>query len=564
MRYTKVYIRIFRIIGLLIVLCMTLAVGACGAVPVSEQQDLNIAQYTLPPIVESPVPIQGGELRFPIPKKFEDLKPAQSLNPLKVKNIELYNLYSLIYEQPVRIDVNGTAIPELAETWNVDETGKKWTFRLRKGVKWQDGSGDFTSADVIYTIQQIKSYSESNSTYARYKDLLDDYTAVDENTVEITLTEPGNAAIYFMTFPVLCKAYCDGGNIDELTPMGTGPYAVENYQPEIEMSLKPNELWWRQSPYIGKLTAVCCDDHDSELEAFSEGNIDFLTTSIITVDTFKKFGVKESVDYMTHFYDCLIPNTKSGLFSDVNMRRALAYALDKRDIVSQALLGHAVAADYPVPPDSFLSGGSSNIYEYNTQKAAALFEQAGWKDRNGDGSLEKVDGTQITNLTIRLLVPLNKEDTYRRDVAENIEYQLKQCGITVEVDEQEYDAYKQSLESGNFELALCSFYLDQNPDISFMIGSSGSINYGGFSDPDMDTLLSNCSAALNEDDMKKAYLDMENKFTEAVPQISLYFRTNALLYDADINIKGSIRETSVYTTIPQWYLFVTGSEPSHG
>lgn len=554
MRYTKGYIKTFKITGIIIALCLVLCAGACGAVPVTEQGDLNIAQYTLPPVVQSPVPAAGGELKFPIPK-IESPNPPRSLNPLKVKNVELYNLFSLIYEQPVRIDVDGTAEPELAETWEVDSTGKIWTFHLRKGVNWQDGSGEFTAEDIIYTIDKIKTYAKKDSIYAQYKDILDDYTAIDNNTVEITLTEPGNAAVYFMTFPVLCKSYCTGKDLDTLTPMGTGPYTVESYETDVKMDLKPNELWWRQSPYIQKLVAVCYDGHDLELSAFDDDLVDFLTTSSISVNIHKKNGIKESVDYLTRYYDCLVPNTKSGFFSDVNMRRAIAYALEKRDIVSQALLGHAVAADYPVAPDSYLSGGSASIYEYNTQKAAALFEQAGWKDRNKDGTLEKVEGTQVIDLTIKLLVLQDKEDPYRRDVAENIAYQLKQIGINVEIQDQELQAYTQNLESGNFELALCSFYLHQNPDVSFMIGSDGSENYGGFSDAGMDSTLADCKAALSEDDIKIAYLAMEDKFMDMIPQISLYFRTNTLLYKASINIRGSMRETDVYTTIPQWYLY---------
>jgi ABC-type transport system substrate-binding protein len=288
--------------------------------------------------------------------------------------------------------------------------------------------------------------------------------------------------------------------------------------------------------------------------------IDFLTTSILTVDTYKKYGIKKSSDYMTQFYDCLVPNTASGFFSDINMRRALAYALEKREIVSKALLGHAVATDYPVAPDSYLSGGSSDIYEYNPQKAMTLLEQAGWKDRNKDGVLERVDGTQITDINIKLLIPLNKEDTYRRDVAENIRTQLMQCGIRIDVVEEPYDTYRQSLESGNFELALCSFYVDHNPDVSFMAATGGAANYGRYSDERIDAVLKKCKTAVTESDMKNAYYEMESLFMELLPQISLYFKTNALLYDASINISGSMRDMNIYTTIPKWYLYVKETE----
>lgn len=568
MKYTKACIRIFKSCVTAALCCMLVLLSACGEVPVTKQEDANIAQYTLPPVVESPVPAQGGELKFPMPDSTvssdstgtsgtgdtqDTTASAYTLNPLKVKNIELYNLFSLVYEQPVRIGADGIAQPELAETWEPDETGTKWTFHLRKGVSWQNGQGEFTSADVVYTIGLIKSYAETDSAYAKYNGIVSSCNAPDANTVEITLSQPGNAALYFMTFPVVCKAYCEANNIDEATPLGTGPYVVADYAKDQQMSLKANETWWKQAPYIPALTAVCYPDHTSELNAFSEGSIDFITTSTISADTYKKYGETKSVDYLTQYYDCLVPNTAGGFFSDINMRRMLAFALDKRAIVSQALLGHAVAADCPVAPDSYLLADAANSYEYNIQNAFSLLEQAGWEDRDNDGIREKVDGTQITDLKIRLLIPLNREDTYRRDVADNIASQLLQCGIDVEVVQ---DAnYTSSLESGSFELALCSFYIDQNPDVSFMLSSGGTYNYGRFADPELDALIQTCSTALTEDDMKSAYAAMENAFMDRLPQISLYFRTHALMYKATINITGSLRDMDVFNNIHQWYMY---------
>jgi peptide/nickel transport system substrate-binding protein len=553
MKYTKDCMRIFKKILLITLAALLPALCACGSVPVSEIQG-TIPEYTLPPVSEVPVPVQGGELTFPIPGN------PESVNPLKIKNVELYNLFSIIYEQPVRIGVNGMPEPELAETWEVDSTGKVWTFHLRKGVKWPDGKGDFTSDDIIYTLGLIKSYSSSDSVYAQKKDIISEYAADDDYTVKITLKNPGNAAVYYMTFPVLCKSYCEGKNLDNLSPMGTGPYKTESYDKDKQMVLSVNSLWWKKPPYIQKLTAICYPDHKTELIAFDSNLVNLLTTSILTVDTYEKYGVTKSIDYLTQHYDCLVPNAKSGLFSDPDIRRAISLALDKREIVSKALLGHAVATDYPVSPDSYLMGGAASNFEYNLSEAAALFEKAGWKDRDGDNMLERVEGAQVAELSVKLMILEDKDDTYRRDVASNIASQLAKSGVNIVVDEEPKDAYMQALEGGNFELALCSFYLDQNPDISFMTGTGEGFNYGGFSDEEFDALLEGCNSALNDDDMKTAYIKMENSFLELAPQVSLYFKTNTLLYYASLNIAGNMSEKNVFTTIPQWYLYLSNAE----
>jgi ABC-type transport system substrate-binding protein len=514
-----------------------------------------IPQYTLPPVVKSPEPATGGELTFAIPNK-----EGTSYNPLKVKNVELYNFFSLIYEKPIRIGSDGKAQPELVETWSVDETGTVWTFTLRKGAKWQQDKGEVTTADLLYTIGLLRTYSTADSSYAKYSSMIVDCTAADNYTLTLTMSEAGNAALYFMTFPVLCQAYCQSGNVDTDVPLGTGPYYVSADNMPDGMTLQPNTSWWKQQPYIQKLNVVGLPDHDSEMSSFEQNLLDVVTTSELTVDTYQKFEEVNYADYQTQYYDCLVPNTV-GLFGDVNLRQALAYALDKRAVIATALLGHAVAVDYPVPPDSYLSGGSSNIYEYNRQKALEALELSGWKDRDNNGIVEQVNGNVITELKFEIIIPNDADEPYRQDVADNIATQLKACGMDVTVNLLEPAVYKQSLDTGAFQLALCTFYLDVNPDITQLVGTSGSLNYGKFSDTDLDAKLAACKAATDNDPMKAAYLALEERFLATMPQIGLYFRTNALLYKADINIADGLRDRNLFWTIPSWYMYTTADAP---
>lgn len=554
MRFTKAYMMILKRIAITSIALVMLCLSACSS-PSGEQLTLDeIPKYTLPPVEQKSVPIQGGELVFPIPLK------APTFNPLEIKNVELYNLFTLIYEKPIKMDVDGKPIPELVETWEHDSTGMIWTFNLRKGVQWQRGYGEFTSEDVVYTMNLIKNYKTSDSVYARYNNQIASYEPTDKYKVTVTLNEPGNAAIYYMMFPVLCKAYCESGNIDNLIPVGTGPYVAMDFDKDKQAILQASDVWWKEAPYIQKLTATCYPDHDAELASFDLNLLDFITTSILTVENYQKYGETVVVDYLTQYYDCLVPNASTGIFSDVNMRQAIAYALDKRDIISKALLGHAVAADYPIPLDSYLSGGSTNIYEYNLQKAVELLDESGWKDRDDDGIFENVIGTEIYDLEFELIIPENKEDTYQWDVAENIQTQLSKCGMDIKITEYPYDEYIRKLNSRNFELALCSFYLDINPDPSFMLKTGETANYGGFYDTKMDSLLDNCKTAFDEESMVDAYLALEDYFVQQAPQIGLYFKTNALVYDTKVTVSENLRDINIFTTIPQWYMFVKKPE----
>ncbi len=552
MKYTKPYTQIFKKILLISITVAVLVFSACSNNIADSQGAVidEIPVVTLPPVEKEPVPAVGGELVFAIPEN-----PA-TINPLLINNVELCNLMNLIYEQPVRIDTDGKAVSELAETWQADVTGTIWTFDLRKGVNWQNGYGSFTSADVKYTIDLIMSYTTEESRYAVYNSYIASYEATDTYKITITLNEPSNVAIYFMTMPIVCEAYLAEHDFDTDLPVGTGPYTADSYDKREGMELSASDVWWKQSPYIQKLSAVCYSDHEAELYALDSNLLDFVTTSIIAIEPYIKYGKTESIDYITQYYDCLIPNVAEGILSDVRTRQAIAFALDKRDIISEELLGHAVATDYPIPLSSFLSGGSTNIYEYNIQKAIDLLGEAGWKNRDEDPVFESVENSLLNDLEIDLLIYKNDEDTYRRDVADNIAEQLLSCGISVNVLEVSYDDYAQRLGNHDFDLALCSFYLDKNPDPTFLIGTGGSANYGKFSDSVMDQLLVACKTATNDEDMVTAYLAMEDYFIQQVPHIGLYFRTHSMIFDSAITTSSSLRDLNVYATIPKWYLYV--------
>ncbi len=544
----------FKKILIILPVIFMLVLGACGPDTQTDTAPETIPQLTLPPVIKEAVPTTGGEIVFPAPQQ----NPT-ALNPLKTKNVELYNMLSLIYEQPIRMGTDGKAQPELVETWEVDETGMTWTFHLRKGVQWQDGQGEMTSDDIQYTVEELIKLSNEESNYVYNKEAIASWNAPDEYTFQISQYSPGYDAVYFMTFPVLCKAYCESENIDTAKPVGTGPYQIAEFDMDEQVSFEVNPSWWKQAPYIQKLTAICIPNHDAEMYQFEQNLLDIVTTSSLTVDTYQKYQEIEYKDYLTQYYDCLVPNI-NGIFGDVNLRQAVAYGLDKREVVSKALLGHAVATDYPVSPDSYLSGGSSKIYEFNQQKAKELLELSGWKDLDSDGLAENVQGDNISEMTINLLIPANGEDTYRMDVAQNIDSQLLECGINVDIIEKEPAEYKTSLESGNYDLALCTFYMDINPDITNIVGTGGEHNYGNFSDPLLDGLLTNCVTAISEDTLKEAYSAMEDQFLAQMPHVGLYYRTNALLYNATLNIADNFRDRNLFLSIPQWYIYVEEPE----
>lgn len=130
------------------------------------------------------------------------------------------------------------------------------------------------------------------------------------------------------------------------------------------------------------------------------------------------------------------------------VRQAIAYALDRRDIISKAYYNHAFACDVPVPPDSWLYDSASKIYDTDVAKARDLLEDAGWADYDEDGVLDKREGDSISRMRLTLLVNDTPDNQVRKDVAALIKARLALVGIEVGDQRRLLDGAEQRLSKG--------------------------------------------------------------------------------------------------------------------
>jgi peptide/nickel transport system substrate-binding protein len=168
------------------------SLGGCG-----RPEPVNDLAIVMPTAEPSPQPAEGGELYLPMPEN------ASVYNPLSVNTEEMQLMFSLIFESLVRIDRNNLIVPALAENWSPDETGKVWTFNLRKNVLWHNASA-FTAEDVAYTFNKLVSMG-ADTHYSYVSKKIESIEAVDGNTLRVTMKEPGYSSLYALTLPVMCS-----------------------------------------------------------------------------------------------------------------------------------------------------------------------------------------------------------------------------------------------------------------------------------------------------------------------------------------------------------------------
>jgi peptide/nickel transport system substrate-binding protein len=509
---------------------------------------------------EKPVPVRGGELIIPIPV-------PDTLNPLLTRSRDMINFFGLIYEGLFEYDQNMKPRPCLVESWEVEEEGRLWRFHLRKGVKFHDGSL-LTGEDVVFSfivLQQgnLDSFFQkglaSNDNIQKIEvDLF------DVHTVNVYLETPINNMPDIMTFPILPKKIYQSDvymmeRKDDMNfiPIGTGPYRVsEMLLEDGQIKLERNNDWWGKRPYIYSILARVCQDEMQIKQAFRSGEVDLIDITSAVTDPYSLDDDTKNYRYLTRSYECLAFNLEHPILGDIAVRKAIAYALNRKDIIFKVYLNNAEATDVPIPSDSWLYDGASRIYDFEREKAIKLLDEAGWIDLNDDGIRDKIIDSDTVELKFTILT--NEDNSMRKDVAELIAQQLRQVGIAVQSMTVPWEEFETILLDGDFDAVLTGYYLDMFPDFQFMFHSkaigNGLNNFIRYRDEELDRLIDEAAVLYDHDRLAESYSRIQRRLVDQLPLISLYFQTASLLTNNRVHGVEAPRELNIFRNIEEWYL----------
>lgn len=478
---------------------------------------------------------------------------VNTTNPFFVTSRDLLSLYSLIFETLITTNETGEPVPNLAQTWTVDDTGTVWTFTLRSGVFWHHTGRELDAADVIFTLDLMDQIKE-DSIHCQGMGYLKRWKEIDSKTVQITTYEPFYGALFAMDFFILPRdvGYTADPAIGPNIPVGTGPYMVSVFNQTENITLDANQQWWQEKPKINNIIALPYDDNSSAVAALSLSQLDVVQTDDLTVSQLREQGNVNTYEYTTRYYEFLAPNLNSVYFQDKKIRQAIAYALNRDEIVSNVYVNHAIVVDTLIPPTSILYEGKLLTYDYDIEEAKRLLMLAGWQDTDGDGWLDlSPDGVNI-GFSIVLLTNNNSESPQRYEAALLIEDQLEKIGINVTVRAEEWETFNKMVDEKNFDILLAGWYMSDIPDLRFALRSDGKMNITGYISPDMDILLDNMMKQDTPEELKSASVSLQQLIIDDVPIISLYFRTHTLLTRSNITNVNFVKEESAYESIGDW------------
>lgn len=324
-----------------------------------------------------------------------------------------------VYEGLVQIDTEGHIQPLLAEDWQISEDRRVYTFTLRQGVTFSDGSS-FDAETAVFSIERVQ--NEWTNGLAAGMDVVESATAEGSHQLRVELAEPSNTWLWSMG--TLIGAMMSPTGVDDLasSPVGTGPYTVERWSPSQSLLLRVWEDYWGRPPETSSVTIQYFNDATASTNALQYGDVDAVydmqSPELIPVLDDDDDLVVESGDTTTQVL--LSMNHRTAPFDDIRVRQAVMYAIENQAVMDTAWGGYGLdTGGSPTPPtDPWYV--ESDQYPYDPQRARELLEEAGTPE-----------------LTVRFSVPTRP---YAQQMSEILVSQLRDVGITVEIESLEFPA----------------------------------------------------------------------------------------------------------------------------
>lgn len=437
-----------------------------------------------------------------------------------------------LFEMLVTTGFEAEIVPQLATSWEVSDDGLTWTFYLREGVKFHDGT-PFNAEAAAFALEM------QNKRRPGHLGPIASIEAAGEYSLQITHIEPFAPLLYQLRWPFFSMASPasfdqEGGIVD---PIGTGPFREKEWVPGEKLVLVRNEDYWGGVPKLEKITLKHIPDDTTRVMALEAGEIDMIIdVGGVPPEMVPALENNPEIEVLTKpivTVRYIILNNLKHPFDDVNVRRAIQYGIDRESIIRFALEGFGVPTGSLIAPSAADWHNPDIIVKYDFEIARQLLNEAGWADTDGDGVLDK-NGEKFKVLLI--ISPRWPEPT----MAELIQGQLHELGIIVEIQVLEPGARRDAARRGEHDMTLHALsFIGPHNALYRSFHSEGDLNLGRgtfYSNPRVDELAELGKRTMDVEERRQYYFEIQKIVADEVPVVPLFEEVmiNAVRY----NIEG--------------------------
>ena len=469
---------------------------------------------------------------------FVNYRDIRDLNPHLYAG-EMY-AQEMLYETLVNITADGYE-GCLAESWDISEDGKTYTFHIRDGVKFSDG--EVCDANAIKANFDAIIENKDRHTWLEMMNLLVGVSAPDNKTFVIELSEPyyplltelGVTRPFAMISP---KAMKDGSTKDGVNAyIGTGPYVLTDFVTDEYAVFEANENYWGEQPKIKKITVKVIPDNQTRILALEKGEIDMIFgKNMIDADAINqytgndKFTVSLSDPTSTRQ---IVLNTTRDVLADKEVRQALQHATNKQTISEGIFYGLEQPADTLFAKTVPYCDIDLEPYAYDVELAQSMLDEAGWVV--GSDKIREKDGQK---LNIDLLY--NSDSVTEKAIAEYLQSEYQKIGIALNIHGEEEQSYRDNMKAGNFDMVFNICWGTPYDPQSSLAAMRAPV-YGDYAaqlgledKADIDQAITDILVSTDETKRQELYTFVLTRLHEDAVYIPLTYECNKASYRSDL------------------------------
>lgn len=428
-------------------------------------------------------------------------------------------VFEVLLNGLVTKDTRGHLVPDLAESWEILEEGKRYRFHLRSGVVFHDGR-PFTAEDVVWTFATVLDGRVTTAKRGAFQQLAE-VRAIDEATVDFIMHEPFGAMLVNLTsFMGIIPAGSEPETFQR-EPVGTGPFKLVARQPE-RFEFEAFDDYWDGRPTLDRLIFREIPDATVRAMELRKGSVQLIVGDLPpdTVTRFRDDGAFRVVEDPGAKYVYLGVNFEDPLLARPEVRRAMALAIDRHAIVESIYRGLGVVTETVLPPGHWARNEDLVPVPFDPDAARELLDAAGLEDPDGDGPEPRFTLTYKTSTDETALLQ-----------AQTIQAMLAEIGFGIEIRSYEFATFYDDIKKGNFQIFSLTRTGVVDPDIYSLILHSDSVppagaNRGRYLNPEFDRLIDAGAARTRPEDRRPFYLEAQEIFARDLPYISLFTKVN--------------------------------------
>ncbi|MEZ4676524.1 MAG: ABC transporter substrate-binding protein [Caldilineaceae bacterium] len=480
-------------------------------------------------------PTSGGTLTIARPTDAVGLDP-------KIETTSPGNwVMSNIYENLVKLDTDLTFQPALAESWEQVEPDR-WRFTLRQGVKFHDGT-DFNAEAVKFSIERQKDPDNPGRSASNLRPIIG-VEVVDDYTVDIVTDGPYGPLLNIMSLiyatgivsPAAVEEY---GDDFTLNPVGTGPFQFVEWATNDHITIERFDDYWGDPAPLDQVIYRVIPEESARMLALDTGEVQMVMAPAPSqMDLYRDnpdFTIYETPGVRVIFFGMM---TAREPLSDVRVRQALNLGFDRQSVLDNIVEGAGYLPTAYISPPIFGYTDTSEYFAYDPEQAAALLEEAGWVDSDGDGIRDK-DGEKLS------LLHYSPRGRYLKDaeVGEAFQAAMLELGVEVQLEVMEWGTLFEAVRQPNLEADLFTLgWSTATGDADYTLGplyGSNSLPPDGwnsfeYQNPAFDELIAQAGASTDQDERAALYAEALDIVTADAVEVPVFNTKETIITSANV------------------------------